>query len=263
VPIRDLTPLLHARSVAIVGISTPDRFGGQVFANLRDFGYPGDIYGVNPRYETLYDRPCYASIADLPDRPELAVLAVPNSVLLPAFEEAAAAGVRSAVIFGSAHAGEGDPKALENAIAAIARREGMAICGPNCMGFLSFGKKLVLSGYPVTPGTPAGHITLISHSGSVFDSMWQNDRRVHFNYVISSGNETVTTLADYMQFALADPTTRVIALFLETVRDPAGFRQGLESAAEKDVPVVVFKVGRSELGARLAQSHSGALAGNF
>jgi len=190
------------------------------------------------------------------------VLAVPNKVLLPAFEQAVNSGVQAAVIFGSAHSDDGEPRALENAIAALAHREGMPICGPNCMGFLSFERKLVLSGYPVIPGTPSGHITLISHSGSVFDSMWQNDRRVHFNYVISSGNETVTTLADYMHFALADPSTRVIALFLETVRDPDGFRTGLEAAAARDVPVIVFKVGRSELGARLAQSHSGALAGN-
>ena len=258
----DLTPLLHARSVAVVGISTPDRFGGQLYANLRDFEYEGEIYGVNPRYETLYDQPCYPSISALPAPPELVVLAVPNKVLLPAFEQAVNSGVQAAVIFGSAHSDDGEPRALENAIAALAHREGMPICGPNCMGFLSFERKLVLSGYPVIPGTPSGHITLISHSGSVFDSMWQNDRRVHFNYVISSGNETVTTLADYMHFALADPSTRVIALFLETVRDPDGFRTGLEAAAARDVPVIVFKVGRSELGARLAQSHSGALAGN-
>ena len=258
----DLTHLLHARSAAIVGISTPDRFGGQVYINLRDFGFGGDVYGVNPRYESLYDRPCYPSIAALPEMPELAVLAVPNRALLPAFEEAVNAGARAAVIFGSAHSEGEDPHAIENAVAALARQEGIPICGPNCMGFLSFERRLVVSGYPVTPGTPSGHITLISHSGSVFDSMWQNDRRVQFNYVISSGNETVTTLADYMHFALADPSTRVIALFLETVRDPEGFKLALEAAAGADVPVIVFKVGRSELGARLAQSHSGALAGN-
>jgi acyl-CoA synthetase (NDP forming) len=258
----DLTPLLHARSVAIVGISQPDRFGGQVYTNLRDFGYAGRIYGVNPRYETLYNQPCYPSLAALAEKPDLAVLAVPNHALLPAFEETAALGIPAAVIFGSAHTDGGDPRATERAIASLARRNGIAICGPNCMGFLSFGQKLVLSGYPVTPGTPAGHITLISHSGSVFDSMWQNNRQVYFNYVISSGNETATTLADYMQFSLQDPATRVIALFLEAVRDPAGFRLALAAAAVRDVPVVVFKVGRSDRGARLAQSHSGALAGD-
>ncbi len=258
----DLFPLLRANSVAIVGISQPDRFGGLVYANLRDFGYEGSIYGVNPRYENLFGQPCYPSLDALPERPDLAVLAIPNRALLPAFEETAALGIPAALIFGSAHAEFGDPRATERAIADLARQHDIAVCGPNCMGFLAFANKLVLSGYPVTPGTPPGHITLISHSGSVFDSLWQNNRDIHFNYAISSGNETVTTLADYMQFALADPTTRVIALFIETIRDPAGFTSALEEAASRDIPIVAYKVGRSAHGARLAQTHSGALAGD-
>lgn len=258
----NLTPLLHAHTVALIGISTPDRFGGQVYTNLHSFGYEGKIYGINPRYETLYAQPIYPTLGALPETPDLAILAVPNRALLPAFEEVAAQGIRAAVIFGSAHNETGDPRATEKAIAALARQHDIAICGPNCMGFLAFGQKLVVSGYPVVPGTPSGHITFISHSGSVFDSIWQNNRHLHFNYVISAGNEIATTAADYMHFALQDPTTRVIGIFLETVRDPAGFRAALADANARDVPVVVLKVGRSERGARLAQSHSGALAGN-
>lgn len=259
----DLTPLLHAQSVAIVGISTPDRFGGLVHTNLRDFGYEGKIYGINPRYETLYGQPVYPSLAALPEKPDLALLAVPNRALLPAFQEVAAQAVRAAVIFGSAHNENGDPRATEKAIAALAREKDIAICGANCMGFLSFGQKLVVSGYPVVPGTPSGHITFISHSGSVFDSVWQNNRDIHFNYVISAGNETATTAADYIRFSLQDPTTRVIGIFLETIRDPAGFRVALAEANARDVPIVILKVGRSSRGARLAQSHTGALAGNI
>lgn len=258
----DLTPLLHARSVAIVGVSTPDRFGGHVYINLRDFGYEGKIYGINPKYDTLYDQPIYPSLADLPETPDLALLALPNHALLPAFEQVASLGIPAAVIFGSAFNENGDPRAIENAIADLARTHGIAVCGTNCMGFLSFGQKLVVSGYPVVPGTPSGHVAFISHSGSVFDSVWQNNRDVRFNYVISAGNETVTTAADYMRFVLQDPATRTIGLFLETVRDPAGFRAALEEANTRDVPVLVLKVGRSEQGARLAQSHTGALTGN-
>ena len=258
----ELSPLLHARSIALVGISTPDRFGGHVYTNLTNFGYEGKIYGINPRYETLYDQPIYPSLAALPEKPDLALLAVPNRALLPAFEEVAAQDIPAAVIFGSAHNENGDPRATEHAITTLAREKGIAICGANCMGFLSFGQKLVVSGYPVVPGTPSGHITFISHSGSVFDSVWQNNREIHFNYVISAGNETVTTAADYLRFSLQDPTTRVIGIFLETVRDPAGFRAALAEANAREVPVVVLKVGRSKRGARLAQSHTGALAGN-
>lgn len=250
----DLTPLLHARSVAIVGLSHPHRFGGKVFLNLRNFGYPGPIFGVNPRYPSLYEQPCYPSLSALPARPDCAILAVPNERLLDTLREAAALDIPAAVIPGSAFG-------VQDQLAKVAREAGMVLCGPNCMGFHAFAHKLVVSGYPVAPGTPAGHIAFITHSGSVFDALWQNTRGVHFNYLISSGNEMVTTLADYMRFALAQDSTRVIGLFLETVRDPQNFVLALQEAAERDVPVVALKVGSSESGARLALAHSGALAG--
>jgi len=129
------------------------------------------------------------------------------------------------------------------------------------MGFHAFSNKLVISGYPVAPDTPAGPVTFITHSGSVFDALWQNRRGLHFNFLISSGNEMVTTLADYVQFALTQPSTRVIGLFMETVRDPQTFVAALRQAAERDVPIVALKVGRTERGAQLALAHSGALAG--
>lgn len=250
----DLTPLLHARSVAIVGLSQPTRFGGKVFLNLRNFGYPGQIFGVNPRYPSLYEQPCYPSLSALPARPDCAILAVPNEQLVPALREAARLGLPAAVIPGSAFG-------VQEQLIEIAREAGMVICGPNCMGFHAFAQKLVVSGYPIAPGTPAGNIAFITHSGSVFDALWQNTRGLHFNYLISSGNEMATTLADYMRFALTQDSTRVMGLFLETVRDPQNFLLALHEAAERDVPVVALKVGRSESGARLALAHSGALAG--
>jgi len=259
---QNLAALLHARSIAIVGISRPGRFGGQVYANLRNAGYTGTIFGVNPRYDTLYDQPCYPSLSALPDLPECAVLGVSNARLMPTLQEAADMGIPSAVIFASAYSEPSDGMpSLQDRLADIARAGGMAVCGPNCMGFLSLGQKLAVSGYPVIPDTPCGNITLISHSGSVFDALVQNKRNVTFNYAISPGNEMVTSMADYMRFAMDDPSTRVIALFVETARDPRGFVAALDEAAQHDIPVVALKVGRSEQGAQLALAHSGALAG--
>ncbi|MDW8326477.1 MAG: acetate--CoA ligase family protein [Anaerolineales bacterium] len=258
---QDLTPLLDPRSIAIVGISTPPRFGGRVYQNLRDFGYPGEVFGVNPRYERLHDQPCYSSLRDLPCAPDLAILAVSNNRLLAAMRDAAAIGVRAVVTSSSAqlpHA-EGEPT-LQAQLAEVARAHGMVMCGPNGMGFIAFARRAAAWGYPLVP-LPAGPITFISHSGTLADAMWQNRRGLRFNYIISPGNEIVTTLADYMQHALADESTRVIGLFLETVRDPETFCAALAEAAERDVPVVALKVGRSERGAQLALAHSGALAG--
>jgi acyl-CoA synthetase (NDP forming) len=231
---------------------------------MRNFGFEGAVYGVNPRYESLYERPCYPSLHALPERPDCAILAVRNERLLAAMQEVADCGIPAAVIFASA-------VGVQDEIAAIARAHNIAVCGPNCMGLVSFPHKLPISGYPVLTDTFAmsqlaayrtSPITLISHSGSVWESLVQNNRGIAFNYAISAGNEMVTTVADYMQFALDDPYTIAIALFLETVRDPVGFREALARAAEEDVPVVVLKVGRSQRGAQFAQAHSGALAGS-
>ncbi len=278
-PRQDLTSLLRARSVAIVGISQPGRFGGQVYANLRDFGYTGAVYGVNPHYTSLYGQPCYPSLSNLPDRPDCAVLAVPNQRLLETLQEAATLKISAAVIFASAYSEKAKAKvetkisgevasqvddnefSLQEQLAEVARVSGMVVCGPNCMGFFALPERLAISGYETNPTLPAGNVALISHSGSIWDALLQNKRQVHFNYAISSGNEMVTTLADYLQFVLTDPTTRVVGLFLETVRDPPTFKAALAEAGERDVPIVALKVGRSERGAQLTQAHSGALAG--
>jgi acyl-CoA synthetase (NDP forming) len=129
------------------------------------------------------------------------------------------------------------------------------------MGLFNLPHKLVISGYPVRANLPVGNVALIAHSGTVFDAMTQNNRAVSFNYAISGGNEAVTTMADYLHFVLNDPGTRVVALYLETVRDPGGFIAALELAAERQIPVVALKVGLSERGQVLTQAHTGALAG--
>ena len=259
---QNLTPLLHPESLAIVGISQPDRFGGILAQNISQFGYEGAIYGVNPRYDSLYDRPCYASLRDLPARPDLAILAVPNGGLVASLEEVAECGIPAAVIFASAYSEpvEGE-LSLKDQLGRIAKENDIVLCGPNGMGFVAPCHRLAVSGYRVNPKTPMGNATMICHSGSVWEAFLQNQRDVKFNYIISAGSEAATTLSDYMQFALENESTRVIGLFLETVRDPETFTAALVEAAERDIPVVALKIGRSERGAQLARAHSGALAG--
>ena len=258
---QDLTSLLTPRSVAIVGISQPGRFGGQLYQNLEAFGFEGSVYGINPRYESLYDKRCYAALRDLPETPDCALLAVPNSRLVPSLEEAAACGVKAVCIFANAYSDASEAPSLQAQLKEIALANEISLLGPNCMGFIAPAHRLAVSGYPVSPTAPAGNITFISHSGSVWEAFVQNRNRIAYNYIISAGNEIATTVADYMQFSLRDPTTRAIGLFLETVRDPETFLAALEEAAERNIPIVALKTGRSELGAQMAQAHSGALAG--
>jgi acyl-CoA synthetase (NDP forming) len=259
---QDLRPLLQAESIAIVGISQPDRFGGTLYRSVVDFGYKGEIHGVNPRYDSLYDQPCYASLTALPAKPDCALLAVPNQRLQASLLEAAECGIKAAVIYASAFSEGADAQpSLEAGLTEIAKAHDMVVCGPNCMGFVSTGNRLSVNGFETDPSTPSGGVTMITHSGSVWEAFLQNRRGVAFNYIISAGNEMVTTVADYMQHALTDPTTRVIGLFLETVRDPVTFEAALAEAAVRDIPIVALKTGRTRRGARLALAHSGALAG--
>lgn len=254
--------LLNPKSVAVVGASDKaSSFGGQVVRNLVDFGYPGKVYAVHPRLSSLFDRPCVPSLDALPERPDCVALAVSNRQLMSLLEQAAALGIPSAVVFGDPTVGEGRAPELQTQIAALARRQRIAVCGPNAMGVYNLREKLVISGYPVRPDIPVGEVALVTHSGTVFDAMSQNNRSVSFNYVISCGNEAVLSVADYLHHVLDDPSTRVVALYLETVRNPAGFIKGLERAVERRIPIVALKVGLSEHGQAMTQAHTGALAG--
>ena len=137
----------------------------------------------------------------------------------------------------------------------------MAICGGNCMGFFNLDRRLRVTGFSHPEDLIAGGVTFISHSGSAFSAMLHNDRDLRFNLVVSAGQEFVTTAADYLAYALEQPTTKVAALFIETVRDAPGFRSALARAAERDIPVVVLKVGRADAAKEMITAHSGALAG--
>jgi acetate---CoA ligase (ADP-forming) len=253
-----LVPLLEPRSVAVVGASArPGSFGDQLVAQLLSGGYRGGVHLVNPRYPEVAGRPCHPSLADLPGPVDLAVLGVPNAALEAQLRAAAAAGIPAAVIFASCL----DPPDLAERLAAIAREAGMAVCGGNGMGFFNLEQSLRVCGYPEPADLAVGPVAAVSHSGSVFSALLHNDRGLRFNLVVSAGNELVTSAAAYLDHALDLPSTRVVALFLETVREPAAFRAALAKAAARTIPVVALKVGQGRAARAMVAAHSGALAG--
>lgn len=257
-----LRRMLSARSVAIVGASARQgSVGERCLIELRKGGYAGRVVPVNPKYERLGELRCVPRIAEA-GPVDVAVLAVPNALLEEQLAAAIAAGAGSAVVFASAHEESDDGRApLAERLGALARGAGIPICGPNGMGFLNVEEGLRVCGFSQPPGIRRGGLTFISHSGSAFSALLHNDRGLGFNLVVSSGLEVTTTASDYLRHALALPSTRVVALFLEVVRDPIGFRDALEQAAQADIPVVVLKVGREERTRELVRAHSGALAG--
>ena len=216
-PRQDLTPLLHARSVAIVGISQPGRFGGILFDEpASSSGYEGSDLRREPALRDAL-RPALPTrrSRDLPERPDCALLAVPECTAggRPS-KRRLPAGFRRPSSSRGAWSEPGEEPSLQRSAAGRSResRHDMVVCGPNCMGFVSTGPpaRLRLRREPAT--RPPASVALISHSGSVWEGFLQNQRGVAFNYIVSPGNEMVTTVADYMQFALADESTRAIGL---------------------------------------------------
>ncbi|HWG61426.1 MAG TPA: acetate--CoA ligase family protein [Streptosporangiaceae bacterium] len=253
--------MLEARSVALCGASPREGSLGQrmIAEMLRSPAAPR-TYLVNPRHSVIGGVPCHGSLADLPEPVDLVLLGVPDAALEQELAVAAQYGHRSAVIFGSAHGSSGEGAALRDRLAATARAAGMALCGAGCMGFVNVAHGLRAVGYIEPDPLPAGPIALVTHSGSVFSALLRNRRAIGFTLAVSSGQELVTSAAQYAEYALSMPGTRVLALVLEAMRDPGRLRAVLAEAQAREVPVVLLAAGTSAGGRAMVSAHSGALA---
>jgi acyl-CoA synthetase (NDP forming) len=258
-----LQPLLAPRSIAFVGASNRTNTPGHdMMRAIRRSGFAGNVHAVNPRYGEIEGYPCVANLAALPSPPDLVVLSVKNELLEGTLDEAIAARARAAVIFASGILAQDSDPPLSARLAAKARSARMPICGGNCMGYYNELDHVWICGFP-SPRTPGpGTIAFVAHSGSVFGALSHNDPRLRFALAISPGQELTTTVADYLAYAVERPEVKVCGLFIETARDPDGFRRALAKAAERNVAVVALKTGRTEAAARAALTHTGALAGN-
>jgi len=225
-------------------------------------GYSGRMYPINPNYDLVEGLTCYPSLMELPESPDMVVIAVADHRLESALTDAVAAGAKSALIFGGANLVEESNNPLPARLKAIGKEAGLPICGGNCMGFYNLDHHLLATFSAPPYPTNTGGITLLSHSGSSWSALTLNDGRLGFNLSVSSGQELTAGIPDYLDYAIEQPTTKVIGLILETVREPETFVAALEKANRYGVPVVALKVGQSEKSASLAISHSGAIAGD-
>lgn len=258
-----LDRLLRPRSVALVGASPKEGSVGRGMITSTGMpGTPSKIYFVNPGYQEIDGQPCYPSLAALPETVDMAVLGIANARLEAAVDEAVASGIGGVTIFASGYLESDTEPKLTERIARKARAGGLAICGGNCMGFYHMDFGLRVCGFPPPAWIRKGNVAFITHSGSAFSALCHTDRRLGFSLAVSAGQELATNVADYLDFALDIPATKVVGLFLETVRDPAGFKAALAKAQRMGVPVIALKVGRTAESAALAVSHSGAVAGN-
>jgi len=256
--------LLRAKSVAIVGASQKGAWPQGIYRNLKGAKFPGGVYLLNPNYTDLYGDKCYPNLAALPEVPEELLVLIPTRAVLGVLEEAARLGTKSATIY-TAGFGEGDDakgKERAQAMKELCERTGMVICGPNCMGSYSVNEGLWT--FPTaTPLLKRGPVGLIFQSGGSLGNWIKGatERGIGFSYAVSSGNEVSLDLVDYLDFLVDDPDTRVITLMIEGIRRPEEFMAVAERALYRGKPILVVKLGRSEMGKRQAISHTGSLAG--
>ena len=258
-----LDPLLRPQSLAVVGASNrPDSVGDWVLRNLAIGGYKGRLYAVNPNRDEVHGRRCYDALSDLPEVPQLVVFAVADRHLEAILDEAIALGVPAAVIQSTLFIDDDSKPSLKTRIQEKARAAELLICGANGMGYYNVRDHVWTSGFDSAPHPAPGNIALISHSGAGMSGLIDCDERLGINFAVSTGNELTVTMAEYLDFVLDLPETRVVGLFIETARNPGDFRAALKKAAHRGIPVVALKVGRTVESAQLTVSHSGAMAGD-
>ena len=259
---RDLGFLFNPRSIALVGVPRGFEPGRVFLQGLLDQGYSGKVFPINPKADSIDGCRAYPSLKEVPGEIDLAILLLPAALVLPALEECGEKGVKIAVIYSSGFAETGDEegKKREAALLQVARKEGIRLIGPNCMG-IYYPK----NGMAFFPGMPKEHgkVGMISQSGSlaILLSRLAGPKGVHFSKVISSGNESDLNSSDFLFFLGEDPETEVVGAYLEGVKDGRAFLRALQAVCRKK-PVVIWKAGRTPKGARAASSHTGSLAGS-
>ena len=260
----DLSRLVDPRTIAIVGMSPrAGAFGMRSFENLQHFA--GEVFLVNGKYDRIAERPCYASLSALPKPPDCVVLVVPKDGVEALLVEAADVGAGGVIVYASAYGemAEGDGKAAQDRIAAIARERKLRVLGPNCIGLVNNITRAGMTFMPDYGKLPhrVGPVAIVSQSGALgFALLQAAERGRGFSHFISAGNSCDIDVADLIAYLADDPGCASIICVFEGVRDAAKLLAAGERARNAGKPVVVYKLGATESGALAARSHTGALA---
>ncbi|VCU70378.1 succinyl-CoA synthetase subunit beta [Pigmentiphaga humi] len=264
-----LDRLLRPKSIAVVGASPePGSVSGLLLANLARFGYPGQLHLVSRSRDEVNGVRCLRSIDELPDGVDVAVLVVPQAAVCESVEACGRRGVGAAVVFASGFAELGEAgRSAQEQLAAIARRYGIAVLGPNCLGFLNFSDGVPLTFEPVQPPAPRSgpRIGIVAQSGAMSGNLRQAflGRGLGVSFSISTGNEAVLSTEDFLGALVEAPDVDAFAVFVEMLRKPSAFLRVAARARELRKPIVLMHPGRGQRAREAARSHTGALAGDY
>ena len=262
--------MLHPQSIAVLGATERLQYGGRFVKNLLSTGCQAKIYPINPKWEIVFGLPCYPSIREVPEPVDLAAIIIPGPMVVDALHECAEMGAKAALVIsaGFAELGTEEGRARQAELQAIARKTGLRVCGPNCLGVANVVDNLwatAASSIPIETQALKSNIGLVSQSGATcFGPLLTTarDRGVGFRYVVSTGNGADLESSDYVQYMLRDPEVSVVAALVEGFQDGDKFIETAEMALQMGKPLVLLKVGRSEVGSRAAGSHTAAMTGS-
>jgi len=260
--------LLNPRSIAVVGASQNEKKnGGRLFRFIVENGYNGELYPINPRAEEIRGYKAYPSIKDVPGEVELACIIVDAKLVPKIMEECVEKGVKAAIIYSSGFAEVGDEgKQLQKQVLAIAKKGNICVLGPNSIGLASPGKKIYAAfGNALESKVKIpGKIGFASQSGAMGSALLSRawEQGAGFSRWISVGNEMDLTTSDFIGILAEDEETKAIAVFMEGIKNAETFKNSMKKALQKKKPVVIFKTGRSSIGKKAVQSHTGSIAGD-
>ena len=259
-----IEPLVKPETIAVIGASEKFGAGSLVIKNLQALGFKGRIIPINPRYESVLSMPCYPSLLDVPDDIQIdcAAILLGGNHLLPVLKQAAERNIKGAWAFASGFAETGpEGRIQQEELQRYCVEKGIRFCGPNCVGFINMHDRTAMFSAPLSPTLTKGPVAAVAQSGSVILALANSNRGLGFSTIVSSGNEAVLDMVDYIEYFLEDEPTKVIIAFIEGIRRPRAFRAVCERAAELGKPIIAVKVGRSELAQKTVATHTGALAG--
>ncbi len=266
--VKRIHAMLHPRNVVLVGATDkPGNYAERIWNNLIKYKYEGGLFPVNAKRETIWGVTCYKDFTSLPEKPDHVLVLVPARFAVQVIRDAAAAGARSATIVtsGFSELQDEESQRLAAELKLAVQETGLAVTGPNCLGNLSAGENLFTNIDDRIVTMEAGPVAIVGQSGAIVMAIRQTleDRGVGVGYMVTTGNETGLETPDLMAYFAADPSVRVIVVYLEGVRNTKVFREACKAARAAGKPVIALKLGTSEGGRAAAMAHTGALAGSI
>ncbi len=263
--------LLDPQSITIIGATNnPGRIGGMPLDMMSHFGFLGQVYPVNPKYNNMFGYKCYPDVESLPVAPDLAVLAIGAHEVTAMLKRCHARGIPAAIVYAAGFAEAGDEGlALELELKAFVKQSGMIVGGPNCMGFANLNSHVYTAFASifkmVAPQVGRGSTAILTQSGNVCSALFGmgRERGVQFSHFINTGNEACVEYSQYLNYLASDADTDSVVGYIEQLRDGPGFIRAAHQFAKQAKPLILYKAGETQKGSEAVQSHTSALAGDM